>query len=239
MHAKSISTSWSSFQWLHVDNYRNLGVSPNPNLEFLHRPWLRFAETPAGVTGGHSGSKPRLPRLTSSIKGNFWVVPFRDETRGWPPHKTPNFSLLPKHTHIDQHPTVPSPTTSPSQNLQPLPPKRGHTRPASPASPIPVPTPQPSAPSPFGQWQPPQPTGVLHPYSSASLPSRPAAPLRGTRPPHRLLQVHNNNNNAAAAAARYPGSESSFRERREETSGRKPRPLTLDFRLLRRRESIR
>ena len=184
-----------------------------------------------GLLGGILVPAPGLPRPTSNIKGNLRVVQSRGEPRGRPPHKTYNFILPLKHTPLDQHLT-PSPlTTSTSQQLQPV----------SPTTRVPAarqlhpfltrPTSRPER---------------LHSqlassgaFSSASRPSRPVAWSRGSRTSHRLLQIHICNSAASAAGTRYPGSERSFRERREKPSGRKPRLLTLDFRLLQPQGSLR
>ena len=182
--------------------------------------------------GGIRVPAPGLPHPTSSIKGNLRVVQSRGgEPRGRPPHKTHKFILPLKHTPFDQHLT-PSPlTTSASQGLQPV----------SPTTPVPAarqlhpfPTRPTSRPERLHSRQ-----ATFSAFSSASRPSRPVAWSRGSRTSHRLLQVHNGASAASAARTRYPGSERSFRERRDEPSGRKPRLLTLDFRLLEPQGSLR
>nr|XP_037862490.1 uncharacterized protein LOC119627180 [Chlorocebus sabaeus] len=82
--------------------------------------------------------------------------------------------------------------------------------------------------------------GVLRRSSSASLPSGPGSRgPPGAPPPYRLLEVHRGAAEASTAGTRYPGSERSFRERREKPFGRKREIRAEDSVRLRGREPAR
>lgn len=176
----------------------------------------------ARVPRGYLGSfrfQPRPSLSRPNIKGNL-----RAEQRGcatWVDTPQTHRSSFPKHTHpsrLSPHPVCTR--TSSCQKLQPLSPKH----PRAPAGPGPGPA-RSLAPRPRRSEAAPQPDGVLQPPLPSSGPLPPGcADPPGPPPAHRLLSVHSDAAAADAVGARYPGSERNFRGRREQRSGRKPRP---------------
>ena len=182
-------------------------------MESLTQPAARIPRDTGGGYGGAGGCQPRPFPRPPRQQGEPVGGPAGRGRATWVATATsPTASASPGNTPL---------RTNAPPSLQPRPhgARNASRTPGPPAPSLAPPRPAAFRPPSSGRRPPPRPVGVLLPLPSASLPPRPAV-----APPGRPAPSPPPPGPSRRRGARYPGSERSFRERRAEPAGRKPRP---------------